>query len=234
MYACKEVRFLAYPRVAVQVLGWELPYAESSKQGRLDGGRAAQRACRWQEDNPSHPPPGWGARTCLTLRGALTGSSSQTGKDTCSSPATFKADVWGFMWPALPLTWQTQWAQRGLGEGLCRDMEMAGWMGLLRPIPEIRVWYSRVTGHGPCPGLAKDSWLYLSAPESQHLLSGWAPLEVPPLLDFLGAPEDIAVPLLPRRWRPGCQPAVGCPQPTPRAHLGRGLPLGQTWGGSLA
>lgn len=47
---------------------------------------------------------------------------------------TFKAEIWGFLGPTLPLTWQTQGAQCGLGEDgvgpsrcLCRDVEMGGW-----------------------------------------------------------------------------------------------------------
>lgn len=36
------------------------------------------------------------------------------------------------------------------------------------------------------PRLTKNSWFYLSAPETQCLLSGRAPLEVPPLFAFQG------------------------------------------------
>lgn len=99
------------------------------------------------------------------------------------STATFKVAVWGFMWPTLPLTWQTQGAPCGLGEDgigpsrcLCRDVEMGGWMGWT---PESK---SR-----PCSMLSKNPGSVLSLPNpSEPALSLDWPAWSAPTVRFVG------------------------------------------------
>lgn len=112
-------------------------------------GKAAEMAWGWGEEPPSHPSLGWGhlppipavvlglvplllpgeclALLCLSGRGALAHRSPQTGKDMCFSTAHFKAKVWGFTWPSLPLTRQTQRAQCGLGEVGTTPLSVGAW-----------------------------------------------------------------------------------------------------------
>lgn len=101
----------------------------------------------------------------------------------------------------------------------------------------IRVWYPRVMGPWPPPTPGSPR-----IPGSTSLCPGDP---VPALWKgpSVGAPtvrfssvllKTWLCPVLPRQWGSGCQQAVGGPGPTLQAHLGRGLPLGQAWGGSLA
>lgn len=75
------------------------------------------------------------------------------------------------------------------------------------------------TSHGAvapaCPGLAKNSWFYLSLPwrPSSCCLEG--PLwRFPHHLLFGVLLKMQLYPVLPRRWGSGCQQAVGGPGPT--------------------
>lgn len=85
------------------------------------------------------------------------------------------------------------------------------------------------------PRLTKNSWFYLSLPRRPSACSLEGPLwRCPHCSLFKGLLKTRLCPVLPRQWGSGCQQAVGGLGPTLQADLGRGLPLGQAWGGSLA
>lgn len=92
----------------MRVFGWQAAFCRAqSRTGLTEGKRGdppTHLSLRWGTCPPSHC--GFGAGPPFLLGEQC----PQTRKGMCFSIATFQAEVWGFLWSTLPLTWQTQGA----------------------------------------------------------------------------------------------------------------------------